>query len=241
MKYRSRKYKLESEQQSYWPSFVDIMATVALVFFFIMIVSSAVSKMFVDNIVDERERLYKGIQKNLDENNVDKSVMEFSERDGMIVVKTEEFFDVNKSILKEDGKNAAKELRNVFESLLENPEIESEIKYIEIVGHTDYNGTTIENRELSTQRATSFLNEIVPLNSKLENEYGHKFKASGMSEFETNKTKDERSREDFDSQNKEEKLVQRKIEVRIEFSNDDIEEAIKLRYKENENKVENNN
>ena len=54
MKVRRRKYKVTSESPSYWPSFVDLMTTISLVFFFIMIISSGISKMFVDNIAEER-------------------------------------------------------------------------------------------------------------------------------------------------------------------------------------------
>ena len=58
MKVRRRKYKTEQEVPSYWPSFVDIMTTVTLVFFFILLTSIGISSIFVDNIAVERETVY---------------------------------------------------------------------------------------------------------------------------------------------------------------------------------------
>lgn len=229
MKHRSRKYKTTAEQQHYWPSFVDIMTTVSLIFLFLMVVSSGINKMFVDNIVEERLNLYNAIQAKLDENNVDEEIISFDKEKGTIDIKTETFFDVDKSDLKKDGKSIAKILESIFYDILSDPSIEKEIQYIEVVGHTDYIGNTIENRILSTERAMSFLNAMVQMDSKLENEFGGKFKASGMSEFEFNETKEDRDRTKYiDSV----ASKQRKIEIRMIFSNKDIEEAVKLRNQE---------
>ena len=102
------------------------------------------------------------------------------------------------------------------------------IDYIEIVGHTDFAGSTIHGRELSTERAISFLNEMMPEDSELENLHGEKFKASGMSEFENYASKEERDR-GYDEYNIEETKKDRRIEVRMVFSNEDLEKAIKER------------
>lgn len=228
MKVRSRKYKVTSESPSYWPSFVDIMTTISLVFFFIMIVSSGISKMFVDNIAEKREDLYTVIQQKLDDNNVDKNVIQFA--DGKMNINTEAFFETGKWDLSNDGIALSQTLGNIFKDLLSDDFIYKEINYIEVVGHTDYIGDTIANRRLSTERAMSFLNSMVPINSELENNFGHKFKASGMSEFETNPTIEERNRTEYtdDPSN------QRKIEIKMIFSNSDLEKAIEARSKKNE-------
>lgn len=233
MKLRSRKYKITSEPQSYWPSFVDIMTTVSLVFFFIMIISSGISRLFVDNIAEKRENLYEAIQEKLDGNNVDENIIKFDKDKGNIDIKTETFFESAQWDLKSDGVELAGVLGGIFYDLLSDHKIESEIKYIEVIGHTDYAGTTIDNRRLSTERAMSFLNQMVPMNSDLENSFGHKFKASGMSEFETNPTKEERDRAGYDAEAAKD---QRKIEVRMVFTNSDIEEAIKERVNEKINR-----
>lgn len=230
MKLRSRKYKVASESPSYWPSFVDIMTTIALVFFFIMIVSSGTSKMFVDNIAEKRENLYAAIQEKLDASNVDENIIKFE--NGKIEIKTETFFESGKWELSDDGIALSNTLGNIFKELLSDEFISNEINYIEVIGHTDYMGDTISNRRLSTERAMSFLNSMVPMDSDLENQFGHKFKASGMSEFETNPTVEERNRTSYDDSTTADE--QRKIEIRMVFSNSDLENAIKQRSKRNE-------
>lgn len=225
MKVRSRRYREREETTSYWPSFVDIMTTVALVFFFIMIIAIGVSSIFVDNISAKREALYDKIEVKLKENNVDESIINFNREKGKIEISTETFFDSGVSTLKEDGIEMANLLSEIFYELLEEETIAKEIQYIEIVGHTDFAGSTISGRTLSTNRAVAFLNEIVKENSILENEYGEKFKASGMSEFENYATKEERDRglEEYDV---EATRGDRKIEVRMVFNNTDLEEAL---------------
>lgn len=229
MKIRSRKYRIKEEGQSYWPSFVDVMTAVTLVFFFLMIISMTLSSLFVDNISKKREEIYNCIQENLDKNNVDKEVMYFDRDEGKMVLNTETFFDTDKWVLKGNGKNLAKKFNNIFYLLLSEENIASEIEYIEVVGHTDYAGDTISNRRLSTERAMSFLNAMVPKDSKLENEFGGKFKASGMSEFETNPNKEDRDRKDYSKKDIESTKDQRKIEIKMVFTNKDLEEAIKSR------------
>ena len=229
MKLRSRRYRTREEGASYWPSFVDIMTAATLIFFFIMLISMAVSSQFVDNISEKREKIYNAIQSNLDANNVDENIMHFDRNEGKIVVSTETFFDTDKWVLKGDGKELASQLNNIFYALLSEEEIRDEIEYIEVVGHTDYAGDTISNRKLSTERAMSFLNAMVPRDSKLENSYGGKFKSSGMSEFETNKDKKDRDREEYTKADIENARDQRKIEIKMVFSNKDLEEAIRSR------------
>ena len=75
----------------------------------------------------------------------------------------------------------------------------------------------------------SFLNSMVPMNSELENNFGHKFKASGMSEFETNPNVEDRNRTEYTDDPSD----QRKIEIKMVFSNSDLEKAIEARSKKN--------
>lgn len=225
MKVRSRRYKSYEETPSYWPSFVDIMTTVALVFFFIMIIAIGVSNIFVDNIAAKREALYDKIEIKLNENNVDENIISFNREKGKIEINTETFFDSGVATLKEDGIEMASMLSEIFYELLADKAIASEIQYIEIVGHTDFAGSTITGRTLSTNRAVAFLNEIVKEDSILENEFGEKFKASGMSEFENYLTKEERDR-GLDEYDVEATKNDRRIEVRMVFNNTDLEEAL---------------
>lgn len=232
MKIRSRKYRTRIEGQSYWPSFVDVMTAATLVFFFLMIISMTVSSLFVDNISKKREEIYNSIQENLDKNEVNKDIMYFDRDEGKMVLNTETFFDTDKWILKDEGKTLANQLNKIFYLLLNEKGIAPEIEYIEVLGHTDYAGDTISNRKLSTERAMSFLNAMVPMDSPLENEFGGKFKSSGMSEFETNPDKKDRDIEEYSKEDIEKTKDQRKIEIKMVFSNRDLEEAIRSRVSE---------
>lgn len=225
MKVRSRRYKNYEEATSYWPSFVDIMTTVALVFFFIMIIAIGVSSIFVDNIAAKREALYDKIEIKLNDNNIDENIISFNREKGKIEINTETFFDSGVAELKEDGIEMASVLNEIFYELLSDESIANEIQYIEIVGHTDFAGSTITGRTLSTNRAVAFLNEIVKEDSVLENQFGEKFKASGMSEFENYNTKEERDR-GLDEYDVEATKNDRRIEVRMVFNNTDLEEAL---------------
>ncbi|MGL4990483.1 MAG: OmpA/MotB family protein [Sarcina sp.] len=231
MKFRRKSYKEIEESPSYWPSFVDVMSITALIFFFIMLLAMGFLTVFVDDISAKREKLYDRIEFELKEKNIDENMISFNRDEGKIDIKTETFFETDSSELKGDGINVARVFSDIFNGLLSVEEINNEIDYVEIVGHTDFAGTTFDNRELSTMRAISFLNEIVPMNSELEKIYGHKFKASGMSEFETNPTNEERNR-DESTYNKDEFVEDRKIEIKMIFSNKDLEDAIKQRYQE---------
>ena len=233
MKLRRKNYKEIEESPSYWPSFVDIMSITALVFFFIMILAMGFLTVFVDDISTKREKLYDRIELELKENNVDPNMISFNREEGKIDIKTETFFDTDSAELKSDGQIVARMFGEIFEGLLDIEEINQEIDYIEIIGHTDYAGTTLDNRELSTMRAISFLNEIMPMNSELEKKFGPKFKAAGMSEFETNLTHEERNQSE-EGYNKDEYAADRKIEIKMVFSNRDLEDAIKQKHKDKE-------
>lgn len=230
MKIRKRRYRGKDREISYWQSFVDMMSTATLVFFFIMIIAMGYLTVFVDDISAKREKLYDQIESHLEGNNIDKNMIRFNREEGKVEILTETFFDSGSSEIKSDGKNVAAIFNSIFTELLKVDVIAEEIEYVEVVGHTDYSGTTFSNRTLSTDRAVSFLNEMVPMDSFLENNYGQKFKASGMSEFETNKTPSERNKSEMNYK-KEEYKGDRKIEIRINFSNRDLESAIKERIK----------
>lgn len=230
-----RRNRNKDGEITYWPSFVDIMAIVCLTFFFLMILAMGLLTVFVDDISSKRADLYDKIELKLEENNVDPSVIQFNREKGKIEILTETFFDRDKYDLKPDGDQVAGMLSGIFYELLSDEDIESEIEYIEVVGHTDFLGTTLYGRTLSANRAVSFLNKMVPENSELENLYGQKFKASGMSEFENYGTKAERDRT-IDEYDVESTKNDRKIEIRMVFNNRDLEDAIKQRWEAKMNK-----
>lgn len=238
MKFRSRKYKYTNENMSYWPSFVDAMTSITLVFLFIMIISMGISVLFVDNIAEKRQNVYNRINQAIDENEL-KGIV-FNEETNSFDIPANILFDTNSAKLKSEALASIAQQRNAFYSILEDKEICDAINYIEIIGHTDYAGTTIHGRNLSAERANVYLNELVPMNSEIENKYGHKFKASGMSEFENFKSKEERDREYKGEEDIKETEKYRRIEVRIDFSDNELEEAVKknMKYDKENSKVE---
>lgn len=238
MKFRSRKYKYSNENMSYWPSFVDAMTSTTLVFFFIMLLSMGISIIFVDDIAAKRENVYEKIKTAIEENNL--KGLEFNDETSSFDIPANILFDSNSAKLKETAKTFIEEQRRTFYSVLSDKEVYDAINYIEIIGHTDYAGTTIHGRNLSADRANAYLNNLVPMNSDIENEFGHKFKASGMSEFENFKTKAERDRNYVNKEAIKEAEKYRRIEIRIDFSDKDLEEALQRRLngEEEKSKVE---
>ncbi len=76
-----------------------------------------------------------------------------------------------------------KSLARSFEKVLDNEEIRRNIDAISIQGHTDKRGSSEDNRELSSKRATAVVDYLMSVNSDLEYKYGSYFVASGYSEF----------------------------------------------------------
>lgn len=242
MKLRMRKHKVKERKDGYWPSFVDGMTAITLVFFFIMVLVIGMNVVFSDDIAKERLQLYNKIEHAIISNGVNKNVMEFNKMAGKIEIYSETTFEKNKYNLKNEGKEIAKMLGKIFLSLFNNEDIVDKVQYIEVVGHTDFSGTTQHGRTLSVNRAVAFLMEMVPINSELEKKYGNKFKASGMSEFESYVEYDKKTgdilnkdvwksviqkKENSYNENTEANKKARKIEIRIIFNTEDIDSAVR--------------
>lgn len=221
-----RKLRKDEDEVNYWPSFVDVMSTISLVFFFIMIISIAITYTKyreirstydqIDNIGEERKKLYEKIEKTLKPKLGDN----VSFVDGKLEIKTEVLFEFGKADLTPKGKEIARQISEAFYELMKDPLYREKIQSVEIRGHTDNVGLGTTNRFLSTNRAGSFLNEMIPDGSQYE-EIAYKFKASGMSKFvpkENGGTVQDQTPEQA-SQN-------RRIEIYINMSEDDIVNAI---------------
>lgn len=234
-----------NEDFNYWPSFVDVMTIVSLVFFFIMIISltltyakygkvirdyaqyeklkkenEALKKQLreneknIDNIAKKRKELYEQVVTELRKSLYDN----VSFREGRIDIKSDVLFDTNSSDLNPAGKKLAGDVAAAFYRLLKDKNYNSKIESIEIRGHTDNVGGGELNRRLSTERAVSFLNEMLPDSSKYE-AYASKFKASGMSKYAPVSGT-------VNSQSENDKDRNRRIEIYIKFIDDDIAHAI---------------
>lgn len=213
MKVRTRSSKKVKERTNVWPSFVDIMSTVSLVFLFIMMFSLA---MFVqvrentDNIAKQRDELYRKIESELKPTLGDDVVYE----DGLLQIKSSILFEVDSSKLSEKGKVAAIKLGDAFLEVLEDKENREKIETIKVIGHTDNNADAQYNRTLSTERAVSFLNQMLRDNKK-NLSYGEYFEASGMSKYCPKEG-------DIYNQTEKQRQNNRRIEIKIMFSDKDI-------------------
>lgn len=227
MKYRARRFSFRNKEPNFWPSFVDMMSNIAMVFVFFMIVfSSLIYGKYkdvrdtydkFDNIGKERAGLYEKLEEKLKPTLQDDII--FDKSTGKLEIKTQVLFDVDQYKLTARGEEIAKKVSDAFIELLNNDEYRSKIQSVEIEGHTDNTYKSDYNRFLSTNRAVSFVNAMIPNDSSSE-KYAKYFKASGMSKFIPKEGT-------IESQSDNEKDSNRRIEINIEINNNDIEEAIK--------------
>lgn len=217
MKVRTRSFKQVGKESSVWSSFVDIMSTVCLVFFFVMLVAIA---MFVkvkdayDNIAKERNELYMSIEQALKPTLGDQVKYE----NGLLNIESSVLFEKGKWDLTEDGIYVAQQVGTAFTKILDNEKYAEKIKTIDIIGHTDNDKDGVYNRTLSTNRAVTFVN--VMLNDSTSNSpYGQYFEASGMSKYLPKEG-------DINNQNQDQQELNRRIEIKINFDDSDIAKAI---------------
>jgi chemotaxis protein MotB len=228
-------YRRNMEQAEFWPSFADIMTTVSLVFFFIMLVGIAIVTIKdrsvtseykrikdtyaeIDNIAKERTELYERIERTLKSTSVGETVV-FNRDKGRLEINAKVLFAYDDFRLTEEGRQLASQMSGAFLLLLSSSEYKDKIKSIEVRGHTDNVSDGEYNRTLSAERAVSFVNAMVPKSSEIERKYGRYFKASGMSKFEV-------IAGTIENQSEEERALNRRIEIYINFDDMDISEAI---------------
>lgn len=227
MKYRSRRFYFRNKEPNFWPSFVDMMSNIAIVFVFLMILFSSLiygkykdvrdTYNKFDNIGKERAELYQKLEEKLKPTLKDDII--FDKSNGKLEIKTEVLFAVDQYKLTPRGEEIAKKVSEAFVDLLNNDEYRSKIQAIEVEGHTDNTYKSDYNRFLSTNRAVSFVNAMIPNDTQTE-KYAKYFKASGMSKFIPKEGT-------IENQSSEEKDSNRRIEINIVINNNDIEEAIK--------------
>lgn len=228
---KARRRNRREEETNFWTSFVDVMSTVSLVFFFIMVISIAITYTKykeirhtydqIDDIAKQRKELYEQVEKTLKPKLGDN----ISFNEGKLEIKTEVLFQQGKYDLTTEGKVMAQQISEAFYELLENPKHREKIESIEVRGHTDNLREGSYNRFLSTNRSANFMNAMIPDGSKYE-KYAGKFKASGMSKFVPKSgTVDKQSGEDREQN--------RRIEIYINIVDDDISDAINKLINEN--------
>lgn len=129
------------------------------------------------------ERVKNTIEKELIKANIEGGDQVFIGENGNIILNNTLLFESNSSTIGEDGKTLVNELSQVFENILDDEDIRAYIDAIQIEGHTDSVNTAVYNRNLSTARANSVVNQMFQTNTDLEANYGSYFVASGYSEY----------------------------------------------------------
>ena len=232
MKKRSNINTLRNDNESnIWQSFTDLFTNITGEFFllmvFVMIITFIEYKKIkdvnaeIENIVAQRLDLYESIEQKLKPKLGDQ--VTFDKEQGKIEIKTELLFDFNSDVISKEGLDVPKKVGEAFIELfkeLEKNEKEIGLEYIEIIGHTDNIGGGNSNRDLSVNRARTFVNAMLVPNSSDEKKYAKYFKASGMSKFKPKVGTTEK-------QNAEEQKQNRRIELAIKLNDKDIEDAIK--------------
>lgn len=218
MKVRTRSSKKVKEKGNVWSSFVDIMSTISIVFFFIMIFALAMFFQIqekTDDISAQRDKLYSKIEQELKPTLGDDVVYE----EGVLQIKSSLLFDTDSSTLSEKGKNVAKRIGEAFVDVLGDDENREKIESVKVIGHTDNDYDAQYNRTLSTERAVEFVNEMLNDKEK-DSPYGEYFEAAGMSKYSPKEGT-------VDNQKESQKEQNRRIEIKIVFKDDDIAEFIK--------------
>lgn len=265
MKGKKNNKNVDDRSGSFWPSFTDIMTTICFVFFLIMIITNVLItklnkenedwkkryaileeelKDYIENIGVNRVSLYEEVENILKNGGMGEEVS-FNKGEGKIEIKTEAVFGFGDAKITNEGIEVAEKVSKAFCTLLDNEDMRNKIKYIEIVGHTDFIDTGVYNRNLSIERAANFVNAMLPSGSEQEYKFGEYFKAAGMSEFESKYGKvsyelEKKAKDTIKSTGKDQedifreiglpteemRALDRRIEIRINFREDDLSNVI---------------
>ncbi len=148
----------EQQDLNYWPSFVDIFASLFFIFlilfsiFYIIEVGTAEA---AQKDIDDLKKMIMSLDVKMDPDR------------GKLVIEENVLFGFNEHVLKKEGKHFAQKFAQNLSIFFSS--YERQKKYaIVIEGHTDTRGSDEYNNELSIKRAINFINEIeINLNPSL--------------------------------------------------------------------------
>lgn len=173
-----------------------------------------------DAIATYRVEMYKKIESRL------KGVMDiyYDEENARLVVDTNFLFDKGKYDLKQEYMDSIDKMRTVLFEIIDEyttSAAENMVRFegYQFIGHTDLDMDGVYNRGLSTNRANSIVNAILPAGSTEEAKYGQYFTTAGASKFQPKVGTITR-------QTDAEMTVNRRVEIIIRFDDRDIEKAI---------------
>jgi len=133
--------------------------------------------------LDVLQKVKSSVESQLGKTNAEGEELVLISDNGNIVINEGLVFDYNSSTIKPEGKELLNQLAKAFEGVLDDSSVRSNIDAINIQGHTDSDGSSEYNRELSAKRAYEVVNYLMSSNRNLENKYGRYFAASAYSEF----------------------------------------------------------
>lgn len=178
------KRSFQDEESNFWISTSDLMCSVLIVFILLFVFMLAnyqdEIREYKSEIEEKNEILIslnstriKIIEKLVDEFKKANIDVNIDEKSGAIKLEESVLFDVNKSELKEEGKNYLYKIIPLYSKILiDDPSIKEEISQIIIEGHTDDTGEYLHNLKLSQERAFSvadyILSDKVVFNNKDE-------------------------------------------------------------------------
>lgn len=131
---------------------------------------------------------------------------------GNIILNEGVFFDTGSYEIKYESQPVLDQLNQVFSKFLSDPDNAKYIDTIVISGHTDSDGSDVDNRLLSSNRANSVLNYLLSGNNGSLNPYAQYFCAAGYGE---NRPVASNSTDDGKAQN-------RRIEISIILKDDTV-------------------
>jgi len=153
-----KKRSNNEEEQSYWISFSDLMASILIIFMLLFIYKILdyqegieQKEEMIQQISSTRIKIISMLQEKFEKENID---IVIDPKTGTIQLAEGILFDNNQNELKEEGKEFLGKFIPIYINiLLGEEEIQKEISQIIIEGHTDDVGGYIYNLELSQQRA----------------------------------------------------------------------------------------
>lgn len=147
----------EKTGMNYWPSFVDIFASL----FFIFLILFAVYYIIEGKGAEEAKKDVEDLKELLypEGNLIDEKLIVWSYENKSLEIKADILFKFNKSHLSETGIKTAERLGEIFGEYLSKKDRKNRYAII-IEGHTDNVGDDISNNELSLARANSFLSRM---------------------------------------------------------------------------------
>lgn len=206
-----KQFKKEQTDNSYWKSYSDMMAGLLLMFILIMTIALATVSEQAERLREHEEKYTKIIEK------IDKELkQEFPDiktENGVMKFEQEEIvFEEGESVLLDQSKRFLSDFFPRYLAIVLKEENRPYIESIIIEGHTNTNGTYMENLKLSQDRALAVANYCINDNSSV-------VAPSELTELRKLITANGRSFSELVYTNgKEDKYKSRRVEIKVKLS-----------------------